>query len=169
MLFLLDANVLVDAGRDYYPIDRVPEFWDWLQFEGKTGLVKVPEEIYEEVILGRDPVAAWLKKDDVKRALLFEEEVDPALVSQVVEVGYAADLTQVEVEAIGRDPFLIAYAMAAPGDRCVVTTEGSKPGRKRHNRHIPDICAGFGLNVCHTFEMVRRLDFSTKWRAPAAD
>ena len=24
MLYLLDANVLIDANRDYYPLDRVP-------------------------------------------------------------------------------------------------------------------------------------------------
>ena len=30
MLYLLDANVLIDANRDYYPLGRVPEFWDWL-------------------------------------------------------------------------------------------------------------------------------------------
>ncbi|MCY4508918.1 MAG: DUF4411 family protein [Acidobacteria bacterium] len=30
MLYLLDANVLIDAHRDYYPLGRVPEFWDWL-------------------------------------------------------------------------------------------------------------------------------------------
>ena len=30
MLYLLDANVFIDANRDYYPLDRFPEFWDWL-------------------------------------------------------------------------------------------------------------------------------------------
>ena len=30
VLYLLDANVLIDANRDYYPVARVPEFWDWL-------------------------------------------------------------------------------------------------------------------------------------------
>ena len=30
MLYLLDANVLIDANRDYYQIERVPEFWEWL-------------------------------------------------------------------------------------------------------------------------------------------
>jgi hypothetical protein len=30
LLFLLDANVLINANRDYYPIDRVPELWEWL-------------------------------------------------------------------------------------------------------------------------------------------
>lgn len=37
MLYLLDANVLIDANRDYYPISRVPEFWDWLVHLGHRG------------------------------------------------------------------------------------------------------------------------------------
>lgn len=46
MLDLLDANVLIDANRDYYPIERVPEFWEWLADLGECGLTKVPPEIY---------------------------------------------------------------------------------------------------------------------------
>jgi len=169
MLYLLDANVLIDAGRDYYPPDRVPEFWEWLLFQGETGVVKIPEEMYEEVTQGRGDVAVWLRQDNVKRALLLSEEVDPDLVIRVVDGGYAPDLTQVEVEAVGRDPFLIAYALAAPQDRCVVTTEGRKPSRQRANRKIPDVCDGFGISVCHTFEMLRVLNFTTNWRQAAAE
>jgi len=40
MLYLLDANTLIDAKRDYYPIDRVPEFWSWLIFQGQQGINK---------------------------------------------------------------------------------------------------------------------------------
>ena len=50
VLYLLDANVLIDANRDYYPIARVPEFWDWLLEMGRLGRIKIPLEIYEEVI-----------------------------------------------------------------------------------------------------------------------
>ena len=57
MLYLLDANVLIEANRDYYPIDRVPEFWDWLIAVGESVRVKVPLEIYEEVTDGNDAVA----------------------------------------------------------------------------------------------------------------
>ena len=53
MLYLLDANVLIDANRDYYPIERVPEFWDWLIEKGELGHVKVPVEIYEEIVMPR--------------------------------------------------------------------------------------------------------------------
>lgn len=50
MLYLLDANVLIDANRDYYPIERVPEFWDWLAAIGEQGQAKIPLEIYAEVV-----------------------------------------------------------------------------------------------------------------------
>jgi len=37
LLYLLDANVLIAANRDYYPLGRVPEFWDWLVFPSVKG------------------------------------------------------------------------------------------------------------------------------------
>jgi hypothetical protein len=50
----------------------------------------------------------------------------------------------------GRDPFLIAYCMA-DGDRCVVTTEVSKPRKKRQNRKVPDVCNCFAIACCIRF------------------
>ena len=163
MLYLLDANVLIDANRDYYPITRVPEFWAWLAHVGERGHVKIPLEVYEEVKDGTDDLAAWAKTDGIKAALLFTEAADVTLVSRVTDQGYAPDLTDDQVEQIGRDPFLIAYALAEVGQRCVVTTEVSKPKRIGANRHIPDVCHGFGVPCCNTFEMLRSLDFSTMW------
>src|SRR5271156_18925 len=111
MLYLVDANILITANSSYYPIDQVPEFWSWLQYQGAAGRVKIPLEIMEEVREGRkdnDPLIDWISQDENADALLFEEIVDPALVQRVVLIGYADDLTDDEVEKIGRDPFLIA-------------------------------------------------------------
>jgi hypothetical protein len=77
---------------------------------------------------------------------------------------YAPDLTEEEILTVGRDPFLMAHALAAPKDRCVVTTEVSKPTRRRQNRHIPDVCNDLGLQCCHTFKMLKALDFKTGWK-----
>lgn len=33
-LYLLDANILIDANRDYYPVEAVPEYWAWLNRPG---------------------------------------------------------------------------------------------------------------------------------------
>jgi hypothetical protein len=142
MLYLLDANVLITASNSYYPIDQVPEFWSWLQHQAASGNVKVPLEVTEEVLAGHkenDPLLDWISRDDNVTILLLKEDVDPVLVKQVVATGSAADLTDGEVEKIGRDPFLIAYALANPAGRCVVTTEVSRPAAQRQNRKIPDV------------------------------
>lgn len=165
MIYLLDANVLIDANRDYYPTDRVPEFWDWLVHQGQAGSVKMPIEIYEEIREGNDQLALWAKEDGVETALLLDEPADPALVSQITEQGYAPDLTDDEIVKIGRDPFLISYALADTGNRTIVTTEVSKPRRDRANRHIPDVCETFGIRCRNTFEFVRELNFTTGWRS----
>lgn len=129
MQFLLDANVLIDANRDYYRLGRVPEFWYWLQHQGAEGRVKVPLETYEEVKDGTDSLATWIKQPDVKAALLIDAEADPALVGRAVSEGYAPDLPDDEIEKLGRDPFLIAYVLPAPTDYCIVTTEVYKPSK----------------------------------------
>lgn len=165
MLYLLDANVLIDANRDYYPISRVPEFWDWLVHLGHRGEVKLPVEVVEEIRQGNDDLAQWIKLPNFKRALQFTATVDPEVVARVVSEGYAADLTDVEVEKLGRDPFLIAYGLMDAGSRCVVTTESSKPRQQRANRRIPDVCASLGVECCDAFAFVRRANFTTGWRA----
>lgn len=165
MLYLLDANVLIDANRDYYPFERVPEFWEWLENAGENGHAKIPLEVYEEIREGKDDLANWAKQETIKSALLFQEEVDVSLVSSATDEGYASDLTDDEVVKIGRDPFLIAYALKKKDTRCVVTTEISKPKRGRANRHLPDVCRDLGVACCNTFEFVRALNFSTRWNS----
>lgn len=80
MVYLLDANTLIDANRDYYGIDTVPQFWDWLIHMGEKGEVKIPLEIYEELKVGNDDLADWIKKAEVEAALLYSENADPAFV-----------------------------------------------------------------------------------------
>jgi hypothetical protein len=66
MLYLLDANVLITAHNQYYPVEGVPQFWIWLAQMGNAGLVKMPLENYEEVKDGgddqvKDLLFAWVK------------------------------------------------------------------------------------------------------------
>ncbi len=131
MLYLLDANILINAERDYYPIEQVPEFWDWLLHYASEGQVKQPAEILEEVLKGgknpdKDPLLAWLKADGVQEALRLDEEVIQIHVQRVVYEGYGPDLTDTELEEVGLDPILIAYALASPAERIIVTAENFK-------------------------------------------
>lgn len=168
MLYLLDANVLITAHTLYYPVDRVPEYWAWLAHHCEAGNVKMPLETYEEVLDGtndeeRDHLYAWVSNDTVRQVLVLDRQVDVDAVRHVVSNGYAADLTDDEIDSLGRDPFLIAHGLADPKESCVVTAEVSRPGKKRHNRKIPDVCASLGVRCCDPFAFTRDLRFSTDW------
>lgn len=169
MLYLIDANVLITAHNDYYPIDGVPEFWDWVLHQAALGTIKMPLEIYEEVKLGgkdsqKDMLYGWIAETGVKKALVLEENVSVPLVTKCINDGYASDLNDSELQQVGRDPFLIAYAMASPKDRCVVSNEVSSPSKTRHRRKIPDVCAAMGIQSCNIFQMTRVLAFKTGWK-----
>ncbi len=158
MLYLLDANILITAHNTYYPIARVPQFWEWIIDNAENGRIKIPYEILKELEAGtrKDTLLEWIKAR--RKTLLLDEDVDILFVHKVVEQGYANDLTDDETHKLGRDPFLIAYALASP-DRCVVTLEASKPSAKRANRRIPDVCNQLNIRCIDTFEMLRALDF----------
>ena len=118
----------------------------------------------------------WIQDEETKKALLLNAEVQIDLVQKTINEGYAPDLTDNEgyapdltddeIEQIGRDPFLIAYALVAPNDHCVVTAEVSKPGRKRQNRHLPDVCQTMKVKCSDPFSFMKTLGFKTSWQKP---
>jgi hypothetical protein len=169
MLYLIDANVLITANNTYYPIEGVPEFWEWVAHQAEAGTIKIPLEIYEEIKDGstdeeKDLLFGWVTDHDIKKQLLLQEQVNQANVASCTVTGYAPDLTDEELLQIGRDPFLIAYAMVSPADRRVVTNEVSAPSKQRQNRRIPDVCSTMGVMCCDTFAMLRALGFKTGWK-----
>lgn len=65
-LYLLDANVLIRAHEDYYPVDRIPQFWIWLLQQAESGVIRMPRQIFDEVTPPPGPLADWLKRPGVK-------------------------------------------------------------------------------------------------------
>jgi hypothetical protein len=116
VLHLFDANVLITASNMYYPLDGVPEFWEWIDYQATNGRVKLPVEVLDEVLAGSkkdDPLLDWMTAH--KDVLRLKEKVDPSLVNKVVTEGYAPDLTDDELIEIGQDPFLIALRSSKDG------------------------------------------------------
>ena len=165
MLYILDANVIITAKDSYYAMDQVPEFWPWLVHQAAQNHLKMPMEILEEVSAGPnkdDLFHKWRKDKETTRALLLDEEADPEVLQRVIDEGYDASLTDDELITIGKDPFLVAYALNGP-DRTVVTTEVSAPAKRRQNRKVPDVCAQFNVPCINTFRLTRALGFTTQW------
>ena len=115
-----------------------------------------------QILAKDDDLTDWLK--DNRNALRLDDDVDQKLVERVTQSGYAPDLNDEEVERLGCDPFLIAYALGDPAQRAVVTTEVSRPSRKRANRHIPDVCRHLKVDCYNTFQFIKALNFTTGWQ-----
>ena len=157
-MYLLDSNVLIRAHADYYPIERIPQFWDWLHLNAKENVLKIPLEIFNEIVGSDDSLSKWLGRKDVSEDLILNEEVDQRLLNKVYRT-YAKDLSEKEMASISNDVFLITYAFGDDSDRTVVTKEVSKPSKQRSNRQIPDVCEELGIRVINDFELWKELDF----------
>lgn len=167
MEYLLDANVLITAQNNYYPLDQVPEFWEWLLYQADLGLIKIPTEIISEITSGHnkeDPLYQWIKAKENKEKLELQESVSTHALQTVVDQGYASDLSDIEIAQLGFDPFLIAYALEVPEERCIITAEVPKPSKRRQNRKIPDVCNTFSIEWHNPFWLNRTLGFKTRWR-----
>ncbi|PNG26476.1 DUF4411 family protein [Methylocella silvestris] len=160
-MHLLDANVLIRAHEDYYGIDQVPQFWDWLLAQAAANLVKMPLEIHQEIAISKGPLREWVCATSVKQHFVLDEEVDQDLVEHVLATGYGPNLTDSELEKVGQDPFLVAYGLAREG-RFVVTKEVSAPSKQRANRKVPDVCNSVGVSWMRDFDLYKALGFSTK-------
>jgi hypothetical protein len=158
MLYLLDANVLIDSANGYFQLDRVPQFWAWLMEKARSGQLALPREIWEEFKDGDDALARWVRSPQVVELLVLRESPHPQAVQEVVNV-YAPDLNDQELEKLGRDPFLIAYAYLDPRRRAVVTAEVSRPRKQRANKKIPDVCSALGITCLDIVGLINTLDF----------
>lgn len=172
MLYLIDANVLIKAHDEYYPIDRIPQFWEWMLKNARNNLIKMPFEMLAEVKAGppkkdadldEDKLLRWLSQGDHEKVLRYSSNADRVLVNKVFDEGY--DLphpSTAELRKIGKDPLLIAYALARP-DTVVVTLEKKQENAtdtmKRHKRGIPFVCRKMGIRSIDTFDLIRELDF----------
>jgi len=161
-MFLLDANVFIFAHRDYYPPERVPEYWEWLAYKAAEGAIKVPQPIWDELKPQDENLKEWFKAHEAE--FILDPDDSDVMVPDVLDQ-YAPDLNDSEIEQIGNDPFLIAAALQYGAT--VVSKEGSKPGKQRANRKIPDICRALGVPCITDHRLIVELDFRTNWAAMA--
>lgn len=171
LLYLVDTSVLIDAKNHYYPIDRIPHFWNRLLLQARVGNIKLPAQVIGEILgpdipdeMPADELADWVESNMTD--LMLSEELDDDALSRTIERGYSTSLARITASdplSEAADPFLIAYALASPEGRQVVTMEriqskgNSLP--KPANRRIPLVCDLLGVKCINTFELIRELDF----------
>lgn len=166
-MYLVDANVLIEAKNRYYAFDIAPGFWAWLDRAHRKGLASSIDSVREELLRGDDELATWagdrrefFRPLDQRATTHFG-----ALTQWVTDQGYYRSAIN---SFTGKDADfqLIAYAME---HGCTVAThERSKPNARRRVL-IPDVCIAMGVPTADTFEMMRATGASLHLEPSSSD
>ena len=161
-MYLLDANVFIDAARRYYHPDIAPTFSTWLKGEHQKGnlasIASVKKELDDGESKGEKgylqqwaaelPVSFWLKPD---------ENTAPSL-SKLSSWVMHKDRLYTDAarrEFLGIADYLLV-AQAHSGKCLVVTSEQPAPNSKRKIK-IPDACDDMNVGCLDPFELYRQL------------
>lgn len=156
-LYVLDANVFIQAARSHYAFDLVPGFWVALLEHARAGHVCSIDHVKKELLDGNDDLAQWARtefafafkstdRDDVFEA--YREIIAWSQQQSHLMNGAKADFAR------GADGWLVAYARVTGGT--VVTHERYNPACRRRVL-IPNVCRVFNVPVVDTYAMLRAL------------
>lgn len=164
--FCIDANILMTAWNDRYPMDVFPTLWDSLSANKDEIIIVKP--IFDEI----GPLSSYKAETDPQRRkerfglrewLLENQFTETPLTDDDEELALGLELEyQVKELSKGvgsKDVKLIAYAKN--NLKTVVTLEKqSNPPGKIYNSKIPTICKDKLVSCIDFIEMIREFGIS---------
>ncbi|MDX1252843.1 MAG: DUF4411 family protein [Gammaproteobacteria bacterium] len=152
-IYLLDANVFIQAKNLHYGLDFCPAFWDWLAEQNQAGKVLSIEKVGDELQAGGDDLSDWA----ATRGELFFVPPDNAVLPALSKVSAWASQQSYQAAAVSTflqvaDYWLVAHALAH--QVTVVTHE--VPSDSVRKIKIPNACIGLGIHCLSPYEMLRR-------------
>lgn len=159
-MFLLDANVFIEAYRTYYAFDFAPKYWVWLEQEHEKGNVASIMAIRKELAPTNetdDDLGVWalgLPQDFWKQPV----QSDFRFVADLINWADTASVA-FRPEALAEfnsSADLVLAAQAAGGGYTVVTREQSNPLARRRVM-LPDAAAEVKVTCVSPFQMYRSL------------
>ncbi len=151
-MYLLDANVFIQAKNLHYGLDFCPAFWDWLIKNNKDKLVFSIEKVGDEIEAGGDELTVWAKQ----RGDSFFLKPDASILPKLTAVSNWVSTQNYEPVAVNTflqlaDYYIVAYAIAH--SYTVVTHEIISTSIKKVK--IPNVCIGLGVKCMTPYEMLR--------------
>ncbi len=162
--YALDANILINAYWDYYPIDVFPGFWDFLSYNITVGRILIIDRVRAE-IKSPPQLVQWI--DQVANSIFVPTVIQPAIADTY---GRMADWVQENPQYLpaagdkftrDADGWLVAYASVSGS--VVVTNEVFDPN-VRIRVPIPNLCDEFDVECKKALDMLRDLDAHFNWR-----
>jgi predicted nucleic acid-binding protein len=156
-MYLLDANVFIEAAKRYYAFDLVPQFWTRLIEQEKAGRLCSIDRIRDELRRGKDRLAQWASTDFSEAFRNSAEAKTIKAYSKVMNwVQEQPQLIPAAKDEFARcaDGWLVAYAIA---HACTVVTHEVFDANTRRRVKIPNVCRAFDIQYVDTYAMLRRL------------
>ncbi|RAV31947.1 DUF4411 family protein [Corynebacterium heidelbergense] len=152
-MYLLDANELIQAAREYYAFDIAPGFWEWLDSCMACGEIGSIEAVRKELLAGNDQLSIWAKQRP--NYFLGIDSDTVAKFAPLTQWAASQDFTPTALNKFAGDAadyLLVAYAAAH--DHTVVTKEKPDPHSKKRVK-IPDACAAMGVATANLYDVMR--------------
>lgn len=152
MIYLLDANVFIQAKKLHYGLDFCPAFWNWLIEKNAAGTVFSIDKVADEIADGADELTEWADQ----QPSLFKQPT-PHVVTSFGTVSTWVTGQNYEPAAVNTflqeaDFYLIAHALA---DKYTLVTH-EVPSNSTKRIKIPNVCVGLGVKFMTPYEMLRR-------------
>ena len=153
-MYLLDANIMIEAKNRYYGFDICPGFWTWVQTSHAQGRVYSTVAVRDELLRGNDDLAAWVRT--LPATFFFPSGA--GTVPHLTNLANWANSSQQYVPT-AKATFLASadYYLVAQGretNYAVVTHELPSNGTKRIK--IPEAANHLGVRILSPFEVLRR-------------
>jgi hypothetical protein len=165
-LYLIDADVFIQAKNQHYAFPICPGFWDSLVGHFHAGHVFSIEEIREELLRGDDEedLVRWVKGVLPRQFFLPAREHDVStrfgeIMLWVQRNSQFMDYAKAKF-ATEADGWLAAYAKVH--GFVVVTGEQFRPDAK-NKVPLPNVCRQFGVECRDVFRMLRDLGVRFEW------
>jgi len=165
-VYVLDANVFIEAHKRYYSFDIAPGFWAALLKYAKQGEIisidKVQDEINDGYNLKNpnepDDLAIWAKDKFQPYFMTTKTEEVLQEYRKMIKWAFNNDYYSIAVknefaDLTNADCWVIAYAKAY--DNILVTDEILNENKKKIP--IPKVCVQFDVHYVNTFQMLRKL------------
>jgi hypothetical protein len=156
-LYIIDANVLIEAANKYYAFGVVPRFWDWLDEQAEAGTVRSVSMVAEEIDAPPELVE-WVKEREGRD--LFIDVSDPAIQKEYKKLAATIIAGEFGPEHIakflnGADLWIIASALV---HKATVVTQEVPVGPGSKKIKIPDVCRRVEIAYIDTFTFLGELD-----------
>lgn len=160
-VYVLDSNFFIQAHRINYPIDIATGFWNKVKQLAEEGKIISIDKVGDELFDKNDALEAWCKnnlpKHFFKNTSVVIQEYTRVTAWAYSRAGhYQPNALNEFLQSDEADAFLVAYCLADPVNRILVTQEISEPGRKNKIK-IPEACLALDVSYINTIEMFRSL------------